>query len=453
MKIVELKAENIKNLKVVEIRPDGAVILEGKNGAGKSAVLDSIFMALTGKKIEEPIRNGEARAEINVDLGDYKVRKIFTGKGERLEVLSKEGDVKLSPQTFLNNLLGNLTFDPLAFSSMEGKKQRALLAQLVGLDFVALNNEYATLYNERTIKNREIKGGDPTSYRPSPNQPLPLEALVGGMEKPAEGTPRQEISMADELAKVQALEDQNRQYAEYERKIKSYKEIVESCVEQIRTLEMDVAEHMEIPGTRDWLRDCEDQIEVKIKTWRKDIETTKADIEATEKACASVPVPVNYPEEVIAEAKRSLLTVEETNKQIRKAREFDKALATLEAAKHEVKDLECRMVKIELEKQEKTAAAKFPIAGLGLNDEMVTYQDKPFSQLSTGEQIRISTAVAMALNPKLKVILVREGSLLDKNGLQAIIEVAKEKDYQLWIERVADDKQVGIYLEDGEVKA
>ena len=50
--IIELKAENVKVLKAIEIRPEGNIIeLTGKNGNGKSSVLDSIIMALAGKKI------------------------------------------------------------------------------------------------------------------------------------------------------------------------------------------------------------------------------------------------------------------------------------------------------------------------------------------------------------------------------------------------------------------
>ena len=44
MKIVSLKAENVKKLKVVEIKPDGSIVLvTGANGSGKSSVLDSIY--------------------------------------------------------------------------------------------------------------------------------------------------------------------------------------------------------------------------------------------------------------------------------------------------------------------------------------------------------------------------------------------------------------------------
>lgn len=58
----------------------------------------------------------------------------------------------------------------------------------------------------------------------------------------------------------------------------------------------------------------------------------------------------------------------------------------------------------------------------------------------------------MALNPKLRVIFVRDGSLLDKEGVKAILEMAAAKDYQVWMEYTKDEKGMGIYIEDGEIK-
>ena len=59
----------------------------------------------------------------------------------------------------------------------------------------------------------------------------------------------------------------------------------------------------------------------------------------------------------------------------------------------------------------------------------------------------------MALNPALKIILIKDGSLLDEEGIKTVTEIAKGKDYQLWIECVKDSPGCGIYIEDGEIKA
>jgi len=453
MKIIELRSENIKNIKAIRITPgDGAVILEGANGAGKSAVLDSIFMALTGRKIEEPIRNGEKRAEINVDLGAYKVRRIFTEKGDRLEVVSADGAAFKSPQAMLNEILGNLSFDPLQFAEMgknaEGmRRQRAMLAALVGLDFTAADAERTRLYNERTIKNREIKGGDPTSYRPSASQPLPLEALVGGLEVPKPGTPRQEISMAEAMNNLSALEAKVEAYANV---VHANQNITMTRDNLLTNIGSNITAKMGRLGI------LNQQI-AGLQAQQKTMDVEINDLYAEEGKVKNTPLPLQalpeaVPEEAIMKARNDIIMVEEDNKAIRKAIEYDQKLAQLENAKKDVAKLEEAMLTLDMAKDANIKAAKFPIDGLGLTDECVTFDGKPFSQLSTGEQIRVSTAVAMALNPTLKVIVVREGSLLDKTGLEAIVALAKDKDYQLWIERVADNQQVGIYLEDGEIK-
>ena len=63
MKIIRFEAENVKRLKAVEITPDGTVqVVTGRNGQGKSSVLDAIFLALGGgdakKTVAMPIRVG-----------------------------------------------------------------------------------------------------------------------------------------------------------------------------------------------------------------------------------------------------------------------------------------------------------------------------------------------------------------------------------------------------------
>ena len=71
MKILLFKAERTKNLKVVEIKPNGDVILSGKNGQGKSSNLDALAWAVGGEKFRPTDPNrGMETAEIKVELSN-----------------------------------------------------------------------------------------------------------------------------------------------------------------------------------------------------------------------------------------------------------------------------------------------------------------------------------------------------------------------------------------------
>lgn len=90
MKIISLQAENVKRLTAVTITPDGNLVqITGKNGQGKTSVLDAIWWALEGAaNIQaEPIRKGAEEARIRLDLGEYVVTRTFTRKDGKRRIL------------------------------------------------------------------------------------------------------------------------------------------------------------------------------------------------------------------------------------------------------------------------------------------------------------------------------------------------------------------------------
>ena len=97
--------------------------------------------------------------------------------------------------------------------------------------------------------------------------------------------------------------------------------------------------------------------------------------------------------------------------------------------------------------------AKFPVDGLGFDDNGVTYNGVPFSQAGSAVRLRTSVAMAMAMNPELRVIMIRDGSLLDSKNMAIIEEMAKEHDFDIWIEKVNESGKIGIVIEDGSVVA
>ena len=163
MKIIGLQSQNIKRLKAVNLSLDdkgNLIIISGKNAQGKSSLLDSIWMALGGKKAipDKPIREGEETAEISIDVQGEKlsftVKRLFTKKGSELSITNKDGKHYSNPQEMLNHLIGNLTFDPLEFTRLATKKQVSQLMDLTGLNFDELDLEVKAMREDRTTLGR-----------------------------------------------------------------------------------------------------------------------------------------------------------------------------------------------------------------------------------------------------------------------------------------------------------
>lgn len=196
MKIVQLTAENVKRLKAVEITPEGAVqIVAGRNAQGKSSVLDAIWMALDWKNASKttlrPVRDGEEKATVRLDLGDLVVTRKWSGDKTQLVVESGDGKMKPArPQELLDSLLGHLSFDPLAFTQQSDREQVQTLLGLVKLPFDPdeLDAQRQEIYEDRRIVGQDLaraKGSFETMTRPAaglPAEEVSTAAIIAGYE-------------------------------------------------------------------------------------------------------------------------------------------------------------------------------------------------------------------------------------------------------------------------------
>lgn len=336
MKIVRLTAENVKKIRVVEITPSGAVVqITGRNGSGKSSVLDAIWWALAGTKHIQsvPIRKGATSARVTLDMGEIVVTRRFTEKDSTLTVENAEGARYRSPQRMLDDLIGALSFDPLAFSRMEPKAQFEELKRLVPLeiDVDQLDGLNRADFADRTEVNRQAKAARAQA-----------DGIVVPGDLPAE--PIDAKALMDQIDRAAAVN------AGIERR-------------KLRLSFIAAAERLE-----------------------------KESADLTETMAARVKA-----------------------------------------------------------KETAIAAAKMPVDGLAFGEGVILYGGIPFDQASSAEQLRVSTAIAMAGNPKLRVLRIKEGSLLDEDGLELIRAMAEGGDYQVWIEQVNTSGKVGIVMEDGSI--
>jgi hypothetical protein len=151
--------------------------------------------------------------------------------------------------------------------------------------------------------------------------------------------------------------------------------------------------------------------------------------------------------------RKRLEEVEATNAMVRANKRRAEAAQLVADNKKQSEALTSTIEAIDKQKADTIAAAQFPVPGLGLSDDGITFNDIPFNQASMAEQLRVSTAVGLALNPKLKVLLIRDGSALDSDSLALIADMAAVADGQVWIEKVAESKEgIQVLIEDGAVR-
>ena len=417
MNIISLESNNIKRLKAVQITPDGnMVVIGGKNGQGKTSVLDSIVYALAGASSHcaQPVRQGEDKGKIVCKLENgLTVTRTFTATGgTALTVTNGDGAKFPSPQGILDALVGKLSFDPLEFTRMDPKRQLETLKSMVGLDFTEQDRKRKTLYDERTQVNREAK-----SVRAR------VETMPHHPDAPAE-----EVSVSDLLEELKRRQEANTVITESKKAVEEFKARMSKGEEAIADLDKKIAE---LQAQREKAVAFMLTLEGKIKEAWAFVSTA---VEANEaEVAAQIDDIAAINKKVAANVQRKEIEAEAVALESRSA------------------DLTGQIDQIDKAKAEALAATSFPVPGLSFDEAGVVFNGVPFSQSSDAEKIRVSVSMGLAMNPQLKVVLIRDGSLLDEDSLAMIASMASENNAQVWIERVGKGDECSVIIDDGEV--
>ncbi|MDQ0422360.1 DNA repair exonuclease SbcCD ATPase subunit [Peteryoungia aggregata LMG 23059] len=409
MRILSLKAEQIKRLEAVHIKPDGSLIeITGRNAQGKTSVLDSIWMALGGDKAipEKPIRDGADKGVIEVDLGAYKVTRTFKAKEDgsftkAVTITTADGIKASNPTEILKGIVGELTFDPLAFAHMKADAQVKALRSLVpGFDFAANDKAIKDAFEARTAVNRRV--GE-------------LEVQVSAIEVP-EDAPLEAVSFSDLTDELQAALDHNSSVDRMERQVQQHEASITATEDTVNQLKLRLKEaELRLEELRD--------VELGEIPERKDIDAIRERIGDVERLNALY-------------AKRARKEQLQT--------ELDQKTAESEALTQKVDDGRKAAA-------DAVRAAQLPVDGLELTEDSILLNGQPFSQASDAEQLRASVAIAGAMNPKLRVMLVRDGSLLDRDSMALLAGYAELHDLQVWCEVVESGRPGAIVIEDGHI--
>ena len=401
MRILKLMAENFKKLKVVEITPQGNIVtISGKNGAGKSSVLDAIVVALGGKNVapKKPIREGQDKAVIVVQTEDYVVTRKFSAAGSYLEVKNAEGFKASSPQAVLDKVVGAIAFDPLAFISKSDREQRQVLIELMGVDLAAFDTKIATLTEHRKQLMAQKKTAE-----------VDVARLPKHMDTPAE-----EVSVASLLSQLNKANAVNKEYNNLREEADRQLSALVHLNEELKQLQAKIASMEKVTQ----------ETQGKLATMKR-IDVTEIEKRADELAV--------------------------TNRKVRENQEWGKVQAQIDKLAEQIHADYQAIQEAEAEKARALTGAAMPLPGLSVDESGVLYDGIPLSQVNHARQMEISVAIGMALNPDLRVMLLN-GNGLDSSTLATIEKMAKDHDYQLWEEVMDETGKVGIVIEDGMVK-
>lgn len=418
MKILQLQAENVKRLKAVSITPDGNIVeITGRNGQGKSSVLDAIWWALAGTSHIQavPIRKGENEARIRLDLGDIKVTRTFKRQEDgtfptKILVESADGARYPSPQRMLDSLLGALSFDPLGFTRMDGKDQLEALKRFVpGVDFDAIDKANKADFAKRTEVNREART---------------LRSQAAGISLP-EDAPSERI---DDAALVEELE----RAGEHNTLVERRRANREAFVAETERME---ARGADLRAQAQALYDQAVEAEALAAGKRRQLAEAE-----------QLPEPIDT-----LDLRQRIADAGRVNALIAQREQRDRIEAQATSVEAQAAALTKAIEERTAQRREAIAKAKMPVPGIGFGEDEILLDGIPFDQASSAEQLRTSVAIAIAMNPKLRVIRVQDGSLLDEDAMRILAEMAAAADYQVWIEVVQSGRSAAIVIEDGAV--
>lgn len=436
--VLELIGENLQPIKAVliPINAEGITEFTGANGAGKTTAQKLLWWTIAGKAAigaDKPIRKGQTtgKSEVKLSNGYRVVRTYKLVDGEKYTtdvILYDEKGAKVNQQqTVMSRWISENAIDPLAITRMDDKSLKEFVCKLVGIDLSAMDEEYKRVYSLRE------------AHYPTYNAAkAKAESLPNVLAAPPKTVSVSDLN--EELSAALAQQDQ----------LQTIRRHADDAHGAATTL---------AHRNEDNKRQIE-QLEGQLAILREQLEAGQAEFTArvdlhVEKEAEYEQAKAALPD--IAAIQQKLAEAGQINQAAAEyefaARQRNEIKANFDAAAKQRAEYKAKLDEIEANREKALAAAKFPVEGLGFDENGLTFEGLPFKQASQAQKIRVGMAIAMAENPVLRVITTQDGSLLDPESWQEVNRVAVQHGYQVIMETVDVSGLRGVVFRDGEVVA
>lgn len=404
VKINAFEVENVKRVKAVAMQPtsNGLTVIGGKNGQGKTSVLDAIAWALGGNKFapSTPYREGSTippHLKINLSNGVVVER---SGKNGSLKVIDSTGNK--GGQALLDEFVSQFALNLPKFINANGKEKADTLLQIIGVGdkLYELESVEKSLYSKRhaigQIADQKKKYAvEMVEYRGVPDEPVSAAELI---------KQQQEI-----LARNGENQRKRERLDYYENELKNAQYAFDEAKKRL------------------------DKAMIEVETARKSAE--------------------NLTDESTAELERNISQIDEINRKVRA--NLDKAKAEDDAKLYadQYDSMTKELNNIRKQKYDLLNNAELPLPGLSVQDGELTYNGFKWDNMSGSEQLKVATAIVRKLNPECGFVLIDKLEQMDVDTLNDFGKWLESEGLQAIATRVSSGDECSVIIEDGYVKA
>lgn len=400
VKINKLEIENVKRVKAVKLEPtaNGLTIIGGRNGQGKTSILDSIAWALGGNKYKpsQAQREGSVlppNLHIVLDNG-LEIRR--DGKNSDLKVIDPSGNK--AGQQLLNSFVEEFSINLPKFIEANNSEKAKTLLQIIGVgeQLAVLEQQENEKYNQRTtigqIADQKKKFAAEQVYYPD--------------------APKDLVSVSELITQQQTILAKN-------------------------------GENARLRSQRDQLAQLKDNLDTEIDRLIAERADIEAKLEIAEKST------LDLHDESTEQLEQNIAQVEQINLKVRANLDKDKANEDAQNYKDQYDGLTSEIEGIRLEKTKLLDNADLPLPGLSVAEGELLYNGQKWDNMSGAEQLKVSTAIVRKLNPECGFILVDKLEQFDLETLMEFGQWAETEQLQIIATRVSTGDECSIIITDG----
>ena len=470
MNIVKIKIRNLFGIKECEVN-GSSIELSGKNGCGKTSVIDAIRYALTNKSDREFIvHNGETEGEIIVetDTGLTIDRKARTNKSDYKSV-KRNGLEVGSPEAFLKEIFTPLQLNPVEFMGMDKKQQNAIILDMIEYPWdmtkiidwfgeiptwVSYDQNILSVLNDIQSESGGYYQGRRNIDRDIRNKKAFIEEIASSIPAGYDVDKWETANIGDIYREIERKQKENQT-------IEKAKTLLESRDNKVRKFEAD--REIEIAALDREINNRSSQIDnsiLSLKAQIKELENEKntlaakkldklAVIEQTYKAnVAKYDAEVAEYEEYldkqpndVTELQEQARTIEEMQSHINEYKRMLRLQDELAGMQEQSKTLTDKIEKARTLPGEILANCTIPIKGLTVENGIPLINGLPVSNLSEGEKLDLCIDVALQKPNGLNIILIDGVEKLATELREKLYKKCKEKGLQVIATRTTDDDE------------